>query len=174
MGKRITPTQQYPRFEAMNQKYWGAAWGINQTRHGMIAMMRQFMRPPEAFTRWDQAVAESSDHSFEVETSHYAVEFREVPRLTSSKVWAARTVAHEWWAVIGANSPGGPHPLPLCSKPIVEVDDLSSKILKSVEEHLERLLPAMLARALPASLTGEHSFYLACFYVRLIVSQSYK
>lgn len=155
MGERLKPTQQYPRFEAMTQQMWGVSWGINSTRHAMIGLMREFLKPSATFLEWDRAVAASSDHSLEVETAHYAIQHSDLPRLSSSNVWEAREVAHQWWEAIGALNPDGPHPLPLRSRPVLEVEDLSTKILKSVEEMLQKMLPSMLARAIPTSITGE-------------------
>lgn len=156
MGERPTATKYYPIFQAMCYKWWGADITINQLRHLMIGVGREFLRPTETFLAWQKSVAASSDHSFEVETSHYAIPFDDLPRLTSSKIWEARSVAHEWWGVIGALGADAPPPLPIRSRPVVDVEDLSTQILKRVEEQLQTLLPGIIARVLPASDHGEY------------------
>lgn len=118
---------QYRRSEALNLRFLGLSMSVNEIRHCMIGIAQQFLEPNRSATALQQAMAACSDHTVEVETAHYAIQYKDAPRLTSGAVQDARYCLHEWWKAIGACGAEGKVSLPLFSRPVVDAEDVSSK-----------------------------------------------
>lgn len=163
MGIRLKPANEYTRYEAFMQYFFGVNWGINHTRHFLIGMSREFIEANETFMAIQRVMAASSDHSVDVEKSHYAIQYKDVPRLTSSYVWEARYVIREWWKAIGALGTETEYSVPLRSRVKVDVEDISTQIVRCVEEKLagslevfmRDKLASIITEALPFGLPGK-------------------
>lgn len=165
MGKRLKSANYYPRYEALNMHFLGVSWGIHDTRHAMIGIAREFIHPNETFTAVQRAMAASSDHSVAIESSHYAIQYKDIPRLTASFIWEARYVIKEWWAAIGASGIESDYSVPLRSRAALNVEDISCQIIRRVEEKLATSMDAMLGKILPSIIAGVLPGTLSCKFL---------
>ena len=74
----------------------------------MITLGHEFISPNETFPCADELLAESADHSTEVDSSHYAVVHGALPRLSNNALSQHRWLSEEWSSLLGL----GPHPPP--------------------------------------------------------------
>jgi len=71
----------------------------------MITLGHEFISPNETFPCTDELLAESADHSTEVDASHYAVVHGALPRLSNNVLSQHRWLSEEWSSLLGL----GPH-----------------------------------------------------------------
>lgn len=118
-------------------------------RHAMIAIAKAFIMANRAFADAESALAENSDHSVETENAHYAIKFGDVTRLTNFTVCQSRWVARQWQAVLGM---AGPPLRPLKERALFVDEDLSTRVMKLVEDKLTASLPSIIASAIKNAL----------------------
>jgi len=107
-GARMTADQFSSKIPAWNQKYFGCRWGLRDFRQGAITMGREFISPVDHFGEVDSILAESADHSVDVDHAHYAVVHGAIPRLTNNALWRQRWFSNQWGSLLGL----GPFPPP--------------------------------------------------------------
>lgn len=146
--------------------YLGVHWGVRAARHAMIANANAHIAPNTAFADAQRAQAASSDHSVDVENSHYAIKFNDVRRLSNYDLSEARWLSNEWQKVLGMC---GPPLRPLQERAVFQEEDLVTRINRVVEATLKECLPRAIANALqqaainPApdsQMSGKFSFSL--------------
>ena len=74
----------------------------------MITLGHEFISPNETFPSADELLAESANHSTEVDASHYAIVHGALPRLSNNVLSQHRWLSEEWSSLLGL----GPHPPP--------------------------------------------------------------
>jgi len=106
-GSRVKPDEWYAIFAQLNRESFGCAWGVRDFRHGAIAMAREFISPNHAFSLADELLAESADHSVQVDHVHYGTVHGTIPQLTNNVMAKHRWLSGEWQLFCGLG-PGQP------------------------------------------------------------------
>ncbi|KAG1725721.1 uncharacterized protein EDB91DRAFT_1254659 [Suillus paluster] len=118
-GRRINPDQWYSIFLQVNREQFQCAWGVRDFRHGAIAMAREFISLNHAFSLADDLLAESADHSTQIDHIHYGNLHGAIPQLTNNVMEKHRLLSEEWQLFCGLG-PGHLH------HPLITVDPLPS------------------------------------------------
>ncbi|KAG1737250.1 hypothetical protein EDB19DRAFT_1829675 [Suillus lakei] len=72
-GKRISPMAFLAYVLSWNTEYFNCCWGVRDFQQGMITMGHKFIYLNRMFTETDNILAESANHSTEINHGHYAV-----------------------------------------------------------------------------------------------------
>ena len=111
----------------------------------MIAIAREHLMPDASFALIQRALADSSDHSVQVEREHYAIKPGDAPRLSNLEIWRLRFVLKQWWRVLGLHG----EPLrPLRDRQQLDEEDLTARVSRTIDAALSSALPAALETAL--------------------------
>ncbi|KIK34188.1 hypothetical protein CY34DRAFT_30661, partial [Suillus luteus UH-Slu-Lm8-n1] len=107
-GERITAPKFSDNLQRWNHEYFSCRWGLRDFRQGAITIGREFIAPDHSYDQADGILAESADHSTDVDHGHYAVVQGGVPRLSNNALCKHRWLGEQWHSVLGL----GPFPPP--------------------------------------------------------------
>ena len=88
--------QFYSKFTAKNSKLFNCAWGSRDFRQAAVAMVQHFISPDVMFDALDDILANTADHSTEIDQAHYGRAFGDHPLLTHSDIEKKRWICNEW------------------------------------------------------------------------------
>ncbi|KAF7978995.1 hypothetical protein HWV62_44265 [Athelia sp. TMB] len=148
-GERLKAEGYYDIYLALNREYLGVDWGVQPTRHAMIAISREHLMPDDSFNAIQHALADSSDHSVNTEQQHYAIKHGDTPRLSNLVVWRARWVIHQWWKVLALDG----EPLcPLRQREVFQEENINTHVSRTVAAAIQSSLPNALAASLETAM----------------------
>ncbi|KAI9461354.1 hypothetical protein HD554DRAFT_2176321 [Boletus coccyginus] len=105
-GKHMKADVFYALVKLWNKEAFDCAWGVRDLRQGVITMAWEFIAPDQSFACTDNILAESADHSIDVDHAHYGMTARTIPTLSPLEMANHKWVADQWHSFLGL----GPHP----------------------------------------------------------------
>ncbi|KAF8425824.1 hypothetical protein L210DRAFT_986547 [Boletus edulis BED1] len=147
-GERVKPDNFYEWLRKRNQQWFDCGWGASEFRQGMITLGHEFISPDETFPCADDLLAESADHSTEVDASHYAVLHGTLPRLSNNTMSRHRWLSEEWSSLLGLGPQQPPEPVRVIrtrarSKSLLDPNELALRVADLVGNALISKLGAM-------------------------------
>jgi hypothetical protein len=155
-GERITAMKFSDSLQRWNHEYFSCRWGLRDFRQGAITIGREFISPDHSYDQADGILAESADHSTDVDHGHYAVVQGGVPRLSNNAMCKHRWLGEQWHSVLGLGPFPPPEAIRIKRRNAADgttLQSMSTNLMKAMETSLDSFFRTQFKETLKESIS---------------------